>query len=145
VKKHERVLVFTDSISVKEDLSGADRERRTKLASLALLSAEIGKTFCKTRYFTYPSTGNHGAEPPSDIWKLAFGKATVEALKKNRLLSPILKKTAGDDDIKRAEDIIRKQKDAAVDCVVALSNYSTSHTGSGICQICGCRMQACPF
>ena len=147
VKKHERVLVFTDNISVKDDLSWADRERRTKLASLALLSAEIGKTFCKTRYFTYPATGNHGAEPPSDLWKLAFGKATVQALKKNRLLSPILKKTAGDDVITRAEDIIRKQRDAAVDCVIALSNYSTSHTRfrDFLTRICGCRYASMPL
>ena len=136
-----------DSISVKEDLSWADRERRTKLASLALLSAEIGKTFCKTRYITYPSTGSHGAEPPSDLWKLAFGQATVAALKKNRLLSPILKKTAGDDDITKAEDIIRKQRDAAVDCIVALSNYSTSHTRfrDFLTRICGCRYASMPL
>jgi hypothetical protein len=54
VKKHERVLVFTDSISVKEDLSGTDRERRTKLASLALLTAEVGKTFCRRAILPIP-------------------------------------------------------------------------------------------
>jgi aminopeptidase len=148
VKKHERLLVFSDIPSDKENIDESDKERRLKLRSLSLLTAEIGKSFCKSLIFhEYPATGSHGAEPPQALWKLAFGEKTVEELRKSRLLFPILKKTAKDRDIKRAEDIIRRYKRYAVNCVIALSNYSTSHTRfrDFLTRICGCRYASMPL
>ena len=147
VKKHETVLVFNDRISDKEEIDASDRERRAKLRCLTLLAVEIGKNLCNSiKYFEYPATGSHGAEPPSELWDLAFGAETLGALKK-RLLNPILKKTAHDRDIKKAEDIIRQYKHHAVNCVVALSNYSTSHTRfrDFLTRICGCRYASMPL
>jgi len=148
VKKRERLLVFTDRISDKENISAEAREKRTKLASLSLLAAEIGKSFCNSVAFhEYSATGSHGAEPPAALWELAFGEKTVGALKKARLLYLILKKTAGDSDIKQAEGIVAKYKSAAADCIVALSYYSTSHTRfrDFLTRICGCRYASMPL
>jgi aminopeptidase len=148
VKKYERVLLFTDRPTDKEKLDESDKERRLKLRSLSLLTAEIGKSFCKSIIFhEYPATGSHGAEPPQALWKLAFGEKTIEGLKKKRLLLPILKKTAKGEDIRKAEDIIRRHKKHAISCVIALSNFSTSHTRfrDFLTRICGCRYASMPL
>ncbi len=148
VKKYERVLLFNDKISEKEDINEPELERRSKLRYLSLLAADIGKNFCKSITFhEYAATGSHGAEPPSKLWEFAFGEKAVETLKKERLLLPVLKKTAKDQDIKRAEDIIRKHKNNAVNCVIALSNYSTSHTRfrDFLTKVCGCRYASMPL
>jgi aminopeptidase len=148
VKKHETVLVFNDRVSDREEVTESDRERRDKLRCLTLLTVEIGKPLCRSvKYFEYPATGSHGAEPPLDLWELAFGAKTVETLKKERLLNPVLKKTANDSDIKKAGDIIGRYKHNAVNCVIALSNYSTSHTGfrDFLTRICGSKYASMPL
>jgi leucyl aminopeptidase (aminopeptidase T) len=148
VKKQERVLLFCDRPSEHEKIDLQDIERRTRLGCLALLAAEIGKGFCKTLTFhEYPATGSHGAEPPDELWKHAFGIKAVDTLIKKDLLLPIISKTVEDADIRRAEDIIRRNKKAAVDCVIALSNFSTSHTRfrDFLTRICGCRYASMPL
>lgn len=148
VKKYERVLLFNDRIAEDEEPSESDEERRNKLRCLALLAAEIGKKLCSSlSYFEYPATGSHGAEPPGELWELAFGKKTINALKKARLYSPLLAKKANDNDIAKAEDIIRRHSAPTVHCVIALSNYSTSHTRfrDFLTRICGCRYASMPL
>lgn len=148
VKKHERVLIFYDRVSKKEDVSKADKERRSKLSSLALLTAEIGKNLCSSiNLYEYPATGSHSAEPPVKLWELAFGEKAIKRLRETRILSPILKKNQKERDMKRAEDIIRRHKNQAVHCVIALANYSTSHTGFRdlLTRICGCRYASMPL
>jgi len=148
VKKYEQVLLFNDRVSKKEEIDQFDSERRAKLRCLSLLTAEIGKSFCKSViYHEYPATGSHGAEPPPELWKLAFGEKIVGTLQKERILFPLLKKTAKDHDIKKAEDIIKRFKNHAVNCVIALSNYSTSHTRfrDFLTRICGCRYASMPL
>jgi aminopeptidase len=148
VKKSERLLIFTDRISDKESISALEREKRINLASLSLIAAELSKAFCNSVTLDeYPATGSHGAEPPASLWASAFGEQTVGTLKKARLLHPILKKTAGEIDIKKAEDIIAKYSSKAVDCIVALSYFSTSHTRfrDFLTRICGCRYASMPL
>ncbi|MEW6002134.1 MAG: aminopeptidase [Nitrospirota bacterium] len=148
VKKHERVLLFADRPTEKERLDESDRNRRSTLRCLSLLAAEVGKNFCKKLlFYEYPATGSHGAEPPGELWEMAFGKRAVEDLKKERLLHYILNKTAKDEDIERAEVIIRRHKRNAVNCTVALSNYSTSHTRfrDFLTSICACRYASMPL
>jgi aminopeptidase len=148
VKKHERVLLFNDKVTEKEDISESDRERRLKLRCLSMLAAETGKSFCKSIVsFEYPATGSHGSEPPQELWELAFGEKAVMALKKDAIFNPILNKTAKEKDIERAENIIRRYNKNAVDCVIALSNFSTSHTRfrDFLTRICGCRYASMPL
>ncbi|MCG2722635.1 MAG: hypothetical protein L6290_11595, partial [Thermodesulfovibrionales bacterium] len=148
VKKHERALVFNDRVSGNEEVHEADGERRAKLRSLAILAAETGKIFCKSVvHHEYKATGSHGAEPPPKLWELAFGKKPVEHLQRERLLGPLLKKTASDSAIQKAEQIIKRYKNHTVDCVVALSNFSTSHTRfrDFLTRVCGCRYASMPL
>ncbi len=148
VKKHETVLLFTDIISDKEQLPESDEDRRVKLRCLAVLLSEIGKSYCKSIiYHEYAAIGSHGAEPPAKLWELAFGSRLVKELIKERLFQPILGKTAEGQVIRKAEEIISRYKDDAVDCVIALPNYSTSHTRfrDFLTRICGCRYASMPL
>ncbi len=148
VKKYETVLLFTDRPLETEKIDESDRERRFKLRCLSVFIVEAGKHLCKTLLVhEYPSTGCHGAEPPEELWGLAFGRKAVKVLKRADLIFPILRKDAEDNAIRRAEGIIRKNKKDAVNCVIALSNYSTSHTRFRdlLTRICGCRYASMPL
>ncbi|HLA00712.1 MAG TPA: aminopeptidase [Thermodesulfovibrionales bacterium] len=148
VKEDEKVLIFTDRPSEREEIDEVDKNRRLKLRCFSLFAAEIGKNICKTVIFhEYPATGSHGAEPPEELWEFAFGKKALETLRKEKLLLPLLLKNAEDREIKRAEEIIRRYKKNTVDCVIAISNYSTSHTRfrDFLTRICGCRYASMPL
>lgn len=148
VKRDEKVLVFTDRISPDEIIQEGDICRRERLRDVALLVSEIGKSFTKKiLYHEYTATGSHGTEPPEEIWILAFGKKTVDDLKRGDILSKILKKEISAEDIKKAKDIIKKNKRYAVNAVIALSNYSTSHTRFRdlLTTVCGCRYASMPL
>src|SRR5574340_874417 len=115
VKKSESVLVFTDIPFTGELIEDADRHRRERLRDIAILIAETGKTFCKKiLYYEYPATGSHGAEPPQEIWAMAFGEKAFNELKVQKLLAPLIKKKAKDSDVRRAEEIITRNKRYAV-------------------------------
>jgi leucyl aminopeptidase (aminopeptidase T) len=148
VKEDERVLIFTDRPSEGEEIDETDKDRRLKLRCLSLFAAEIGRNICKAIIFReYPATGSHGAEPPEELWELAFGKKAVDALRKEQVLFSLLLKNAEDRNIKKAEEIIRRYKKNVVNCVIALSNYSTSHTRfrDFLTRICGCRYASMPL
>lgn len=129
VRKSERCLVFTDSPSSKEETGPFDCERRTSLRCLAYLASEVGKGLAKeVRLLDYPATGIHGAEPPEVLWEAAFGGRAVATLRKKKLLLPLLGKRADDVLLRAAGKIVSRYRGDAVDAVVALSYYSTSHT-----------------
>jgi leucyl aminopeptidase (aminopeptidase T) len=148
IKRNESVLVFTDRITPSEVLHENDLCRRERLRDIALLTAEIGKAFTKkVVYHEYAATGSHGAEPPEELWGMAFGQRAVDELKKHGLLYLLIKKEITDDGIKKAEAIISKNKKFAVNAVIALSNYSTSHTRFRdiLTRVCGCRYASMPI
>lgn len=148
VKKTERILLFNDTITPDEKLSGSDLTRRSNLRSLATLAADIGQDLCSSLvHCEYPATRSHGAEPPRRLWEIAFGNKAIKALHRERLLSPLLGKKASEQDIAKAEDIVRRYREDAVHCVIALSNYSTSHTRfrDFLTRICGCRYASMPL
>jgi len=148
IKKDEKVLVFTDRITPSEVLHEDDICRRERLRDISLLFAEIGKAFTKKIvYHEYPATGSHGAEPPEEAWVIAFGKKAVSELKRAGLLKPLLFKKIDDAGIKKAEATIFKNKKSSVNAVIALANYSTSHTRfrDFLTRICGCRYASMPL
>jgi leucyl aminopeptidase (aminopeptidase T) len=129
VRKTERVLVFTDKPGRREAMTHDDAERRARLLDVVNLAAEIGRPLVKDLVFAeYPATGMHGKEPPAGLWECAFGPRAVEAIKGAGLMMPILAKKARQQQIEDAGGIILGHKKDTVDAVVALSNYSTSHT-----------------
>lgn len=148
VKQGERVIVFTDRIAVGETLDTAEEYRRERLRDIAMLTAEAGKTFTRNIIFhEYPSVKGHGAEPPKSLWQLAFGRETVKELERSRLFNPLLSKELGDGDLKKVETIAGKYSASAIDAVIALSNYSTSHSRFRdlLTRVCGSRYASMPL
>jgi len=148
LRNTERCLIFTDSPSDKEVLGPKEAERRSRLKCVAFLAAETGKGLSKGILFhEYPATGAHGAEPPAELWRLAFGKRAVAALEKRGLLDRLLKKEMDAVSLSEAEAVIARWQEDAVDAVVALANYSTSHTRFRdlLTRVCGARYASMPL
>jgi leucyl aminopeptidase (aminopeptidase T) len=127
VNSDELVLVFTDLVSDSERVVEEDLERRGSLKGIAEEVARAGREFCEIEYVEFPSVGGHGKEPPVLLWEAAFGEKAVKKLKGKGLLEKIIAKEASRDDLKAGEEIVVEHGESP-DAVVALSNYSTSHT-----------------
>ncbi len=148
VKKTERVLVFTDRPTKKDNLFEEDLQRWQSLKHITMLTVETGRAFAREILsYTYPSRGSHGVEPPEGLWRKAFGEKAVTELKNRGLLRRILQKKISEDQLLNVEKIIRRYQRHAVDAVVALSHYSTSHTRFRdlLTRICGCRYASMPL
>ncbi len=148
VKRDESVLIFTDLVSEGESIDAEIRCRRERLRDIALLTAEIGKSFAgKVIFYEYPALKSHGTEPPEGLWRIAFGEKAVKELIKSDLLPGLLAKRISDEGIKKAEAVIAKHRGSSVSAVIALSNYSTSHTRfrDFLTRVCKCRYASMPL
>ncbi len=148
VKRTERVLVFTDRPTKRDAVHGEDLQRWSRLKDVAMLTAETGRGFARdVVFYCYPSRGGHGVEPPEGLWRAAFGERAVESLKAERLLRALIQKKASPEKTARAEEVVRRHCDQAVDAVIALSNYSTSHTRFRdlLTRVCGARYASMPL
>ena len=128
VQGGERILVFTDRIRKDEAVSEQDRDRRERLRKTAKLVSEIGETFGPCIFYEYEALECNGTEPPAELWERAFGKTITDQLKKENLLSGLIAKSLEANQVKRAEEIVLQNRDETVDVIIALSNFSTSHT-----------------
>jgi leucyl aminopeptidase (aminopeptidase T) len=129
IRRSERVLVFTDSIN-EESISGEEQARRQDLLVIAKEASSIGKEFAReVTYILYPARRSHAVEPPENLWRAAFGGRAIDALvKEGDLLAPVLQKKAGQAQMKEVSAVIEKYARDAVDAIMALSNFSTTHT-----------------
>lgn len=128
VRKEERVLVFTDLPLSEEDTPRQDIKRRERLPQLARTVAEVGSDLCQITFLTYPTLKAHGMEPPREVWLAAFGPKAVEELERRGFLDRLLKKDPEPSYGLAVDGILKRHEEEAVDAVIALSNYSTSHT-----------------
>jgi len=147
VRQNEKVLLFTDLIRDDETLSEYEKSRRKALREVTLRVREIGKNFCKIIYFEYPATGSHGIEPPEELWNLAFGKKVIDKIKKKKFLEKLLLKEISKEELSELKGLIKNHKDEAVNAVIALSNFSTSHTNFRdlLTKCCGTRYASMPL
>ena len=148
IKPYEKVLLFTDLIRKEEKLLEEEKQRRKNLIDVALKLKEIGKPLCKKIiYFEYPATGSHGIEPPEQIWNLAFGNKVIAKLKKKGLFNKLLSKEISKKELLEIKRIIKEYKNEAVNAVIALSNFSTSHTNFRdlLTKVCGTRYASMPL
>ena len=129
LKKGEKLLVFTDYISDRESrITPQQLSRREKTRILAQQIAEEARNITDSVvYHEYESLGHHGMEPPVSLWRLAFGEEVVNALEKRGLLENLLSKEDHDTFSKALEIVKEKGKDLP-QVVIALANYSTTHT-----------------
>lgn len=135
IMKSERILVFTD-------------DERKETGEIGNIFAMAGERFAKdVTYIEFRSTGCHGVEPPHEIWNKAFGTEACIELARKGFLEPLINKKIMEVDIEEVERIIAFHKDAAVNAVIALSHYSTSHTRfrKMLTTICGARYASMPL
>jgi leucyl aminopeptidase (aminopeptidase T) len=135
VKKRERIIIFTD-------------DKKKELMHIARIFRRIGREFAKDVGFrVFSSTGGHGIEPPEALWRDVFGKEAVERMREKGLLIPLISKDITKKELKRAEDIIREFRKDAVNAVIALPYYSTSHTRFRdlLTKVCGTRYASMPL
>ena len=129
IKQGERILVFGDAIREDEVMSDSDRDRRLRLNLTARAVAEFADSvWGKASFVEFPATVASGSEPPELLWHATFGERAVTDMADNGILEKLLTKTADDNDISRAMDILRNNKENAADVIVAMSNNSASHT-----------------
>jgi leucyl aminopeptidase (aminopeptidase T) len=130
VNKGERILVFCDLIREEELKNLDDREikRRKELIDLSLKVFETAKEYGKAKYLQYEALNYHGYEPPKKLWRLAFGENIYSYLEKDNLLNKIIQKKASEKDLDKAIKIIKKNREDIVEVVIALANFSTTHT-----------------
>ncbi len=135
VKRTENVLVFTDKHSKAPK-------------KIAKLITESGKTTTKKiGYKEYPPTGNHGVEPPESLWLEAFGENVLNKLKQKKLINPLIAKSISKKQTGEVEKIVKTFRKEAVNVVIALSYYSTTHTRFRdlLTRICGTRYASMPL
>jgi leucyl aminopeptidase (aminopeptidase T) len=148
VKKTEKVLVFSDRPTKRDAVAEGDLLRWQKLRDVVMLVAETGRSFTEDCiYVSFPSRGGHGVEPPEVLWKSAFGEKTVGLLKERKLFRSIIQKRVTSEKNEEIERILNRHKRSAVDVVIALSNYSTSHTRfrDFLTRLCGARYASMPL
>lgn len=135
VRKTEKVMVFSDNYS-------------EKIKKIGRLVAKEGKSFTsQIKYVEYENTGCHGVEPPEEMWEEAFGKEACMELRRKGLLKPVLSKKATERQLKEVERVVRRHKKEAVNVVIALSYFSTSHTRFRdlLNRVCGARYASMPL
>ncbi len=148
VKRNERVLIFTDRPTKKDRLSEEEIHRWSGLKDVFMLVVETGRSYAgEILNYTMPSRGGHGVEPTEGLWRIAFGEKVVTGLKEKGLFRSILNKRVTPEKLQVAEEIISKHRNDSVDVVIALSNYSTSHTRfrDFLTRICGTRYASMPL
>jgi leucyl aminopeptidase (aminopeptidase T) len=124
----ERLLVLTDTIRPGEEVNDADRERRSRLLETARLACQVGQEWgAEVNCIKYPSLGMHAVEPPEAAWQIAYGPQIINKLREQKLLEKLLNKTIAADEYMLARELVRRGA-GAVEVVVALANYSTTHT-----------------
>ena len=135
IKTTERVSIFTDAL-------------HNDLRKIGKLIYKTGQQYTDhVRYVESVPTGCHGTEPPENIWVEAFGVPAVHELRKKKLLNPLLRKKISSTGLMNVEKIIKKHKKDAVNAVIAIPYYSTSHTRfrDMLNRICGARYASMPL
>ena len=148
IRPYEKILIFNDTIRKDENLSSEEIKRRNGLREIARALKEIGKDLCKEiLYLEYPATGGHGIEPPEEIWQIGFGERVIKKLKKSAIFEKLVSKNISSKELSKAKQIIKQHCDDSVDAVIALSNFSTSHTNFRdlLTKVCGTRYASMPL
>jgi len=87
-----------------------------------------GKLHSRVHTLVFDPVGGHGQEPPKKVWEALWGTEPVANLAADGTLSALLAKEGGPGAMERASKILGGRGHARADVVVALTQYSTSHT-----------------
>ena len=134
IKSGERLIILGDS-------SGDGGE----------LAREVGRVAEElhepVRTLIFDPIGGHGQEPPMMAWAALLGDDNIRRLESEGLLSSLLAKEGGAMILEKASNILKDKDGAAADVVVAITEFSTSHTSFRklLTQACGVRYASMPL
>lgn len=133
LKNEERLLVLGDSAG---DVGELAREFGTA----------AGNIHPGTETLVFDPVGGHGQEPPRVVWERALGPEAVGRLENEALLSSLLSKEVTDTQLEAAAHLLTGFGESAVDVVVAITRFSTSHTSFRklLTASCGVRYASMP-
>ncbi|NPA33112.1 MAG: aminopeptidase [Aquificae bacterium] len=114
LKEGEKLLVFTDDKD--PELSHLTKEIQNVALSMGI----------QTERVQFKSTGQHGAEPPEELWRETFGDEAIDTLKEEGLFEKIIRKEGYDYD--KLIKILKDRSRGVPNALIALSYYSTTHT-----------------
>ena len=134
LKESERLLVLGDT-------AGDDGALAREVGAVAQGLHPLADTH------VFTPVGGHGQEPPKDVWERAFGADSVGLLEDEGLFPPLLSKEVSDGQLEAAGELLAGRSDSAVDVVVALTFFSTSHTSFRklLTGSCGARYASMPL
>jgi leucyl aminopeptidase (aminopeptidase T) len=134
LKDSERLLILGDTAG---DGAGLAQE----VGDLALLMQP------NTGTLIFDPVGGHGQEPPRHVWETALGAETVSLLDDEGLLEPLLSKKASEEQLSKALGVMGSKALPDIDVVIALTNYSISHTSFTrlLTKGCGIRLASMPI
>jgi len=126
LKEGERLLVIGDTAGDGGELAG-------EVGGIA------GRLHPLSETLIFTPVGGHGQEPPREVWEKAFGPDSVALLEKENLLKPLINKKITGGQLEAAGMLLAQRAGFAVNAIVALTLFSTSHTSfrkllTGSCQ-----------
>lgn len=127
IKPGERVLVFTDLMQ-EGRLEAKEMDRCRRLEKVAERVAELSGRITETQFYKYEALPSNGYEPPEPVWRMAMGGSALEGLKEGGLFERLRTKKAVEGDVEKAFEILSRHTGEIVDVIIAMSNFSTSHT-----------------
>ena len=127
VQAGERVLVFTDHVQ-EGRLEPKEMDRCRRLEKTVERVAELSSRVTSTQFYKYEALPSNGYEPPEAVWAMACGDKVCEDLKRAGILERLILKKAVPGDVEKAFEILSRHIGDIVDVVIAMSNFSTSHT-----------------
>lgn len=133
LKEEEGLLLITDT-------------EKDYLVDLMNEFVEVAHTITRrVKHCVYPSVGEHGVEPPEEVWRLAFGDMAIEELKRAGIFERIIHKE--DYSETEAIEILRQHAQDVPQVVVAFAHYSTTHTffRKALTEGFGCRYASMPL
>ncbi len=117
VRENERLLLLGDR--------GPDKKSEELVSELSSLLKTVHPG---AETLVFNPAGGHGMEPSYEVWEAAFGVDGVQKLEEDGVLGRIMRKSGDDNDQTRAGNVAAEVAEDAVDIVVALTHFSTSHT-----------------
>jgi len=127
IQPGERILVFTDHVQ-EGRLDEKEMDRCRRLEKAAERVAELAREITETVFYKYDALPTNGYEPPEPVWTLAFGDEAIKVLRERNLMEKLLTKRLTGNEFQEVQEILSRYKGDMVDVVIAMSNFSTSHT-----------------
>lgn len=118
----ERLYLINMNLQSSEGLLLITDDTKDYLADLLLEFYNVGSGLAKwVKKVCYTSLGEHGKEPPEEVWRETFGDKAVDVLKETGLFEKVLNKENYSEE--EVVNILRSYAEEVPNVVVAFPYY----------------------